>query len=715
MTDSWFSAAQLAGLPGLPTTVQRVNSKAIREGWQSRPRKARGGGLEYSLTSLPTEAQAALVAIRSKEAASAGQLEARKLKLKEDLQVAANDSQRGRFAMAQGWQGKFIDARLAILAAFRAFSADLAAAIQIEAAVLFCRSYNEGRIEVGDNVRCIYPSLSHETVARWEREVKAKGLAGIATRYGNRAGSGAIASNPELHDFVVALLTEKPHTSAQNLLTAIMARFENQTVHLRTLQRFLTNWKANNKALFLSVTNPDAWKSKTMAAFGDSSADVTRPNQRWEMDSTPTDVMLKDGRHTILGLVDVATRRARLLVSKTSKATAVTTLMRHTMLEWGVPESIKTDNGSDYVSKYVTRVVADLGIEHETCAPFSPWMKPHIERFFNTFSHGLLEMLDGFIGHNVAERKAIEARKTFAERLFKDDVTPTLGLTAEEMQRFCDQWVANIYDRTPHKGLNGKTPAEAYAAAEGFRPRLIEDERALDILLAEPAGSGGATVQKKGLRHDNAWFISPELALYIGERVHVRLDPVDLGRVYVFNGDGAFLTVAENPARTGMDRKEVAAHAKEKQKAQLKADRAALRATARRVDTDGLVDEILASRAIDAGKLTYLPKPVESHDTPALAASRAALEAEAKARALPPRAAIETDLEARAKAAVVEMETPERRFVRWARLDERVRAGESLIEKDRLFHREYESTSECRAQKRLAEMFGTPGSAAGAA
>ena len=56
----WYSARELAGLPGVPGTVQRVNKRAKREQWVSRPRKARGGGREYHLSSLPPETRAHL-------------------------------------------------------------------------------------------------------------------------------------------------------------------------------------------------------------------------------------------------------------------------------------------------------------------------------------------------------------------------------------------------------------------------------------------------------------------------------------------------------------------------------------------------------------------------------------------------------------------------------------------------------------------------------
>ncbi|EMB0053812.1 hypothetical protein U6415_005666, partial [Pseudomonas aeruginosa] len=51
--SEWFSAQKLAGLPGLPGTVQGINSRATRDSWQQRKHMGRGGGREYHISSLP--------------------------------------------------------------------------------------------------------------------------------------------------------------------------------------------------------------------------------------------------------------------------------------------------------------------------------------------------------------------------------------------------------------------------------------------------------------------------------------------------------------------------------------------------------------------------------------------------------------------------------------------------------------------------------------
>lgn len=60
---SWYTASDLAELPGMGASPRAVSRQAAREGWTSRKRKGRGGGREYSLASLPVEAQEALISI----------------------------------------------------------------------------------------------------------------------------------------------------------------------------------------------------------------------------------------------------------------------------------------------------------------------------------------------------------------------------------------------------------------------------------------------------------------------------------------------------------------------------------------------------------------------------------------------------------------------------------------------------------------------------
>lgn len=53
MSKTHYSAVELAGLPGMPSTERTVQRLALRESWPSQKRQGRGGGREYPIACLP--------------------------------------------------------------------------------------------------------------------------------------------------------------------------------------------------------------------------------------------------------------------------------------------------------------------------------------------------------------------------------------------------------------------------------------------------------------------------------------------------------------------------------------------------------------------------------------------------------------------------------------------------------------------------------------
>ena len=643
----WLTAAELLGKPGMPTDKRGVRRLAVTAGWQYREVPGNGGTRrEYHVSSLPATTRAALswntTAILAgnagqalQAAAQVGAVEGAKVELKTNManqiaETAKVDGLRKLAAMPANDQRR-MDAKLQVLRALEEFQQANGLAMTV-AEHQFSAAYRHGHVAVESWVRGLVGTVSPSSIQRWRLAVRKDGITALAGAYGNRKGASKIDSYPQVREFVQAMLVRFPESRATQIMHGLRTRMAGDIASgsielpsMRSLERWMDNWREKNAQTLMALSNPDAWKNKYMVAYGSQSENITLINERWEMDSTPGDVMLADGRHNVLGVIDVYTRRFKLLVSKTSKATAVTALLREALLAWGVPLLIKTDNGQDYKSKHVAYVAENLGIKQDFCPPFQPWHKPHIERGFGTFARSLMELLPGFIGHNVAERSAIEARQSFADRLMTRNAVVDINMTAAEFQLFCDQWTDGLYMHEPHSGLQHRTP---YAVTNANREqvRVIKDERILDLLLAEAAGSNGGylTVQKKGLRSDNAWFIAPELEAYVGERVMARQLP-DLGQLVVYGGDNQFICVAECPERTGMDRKEVAAKGREMQKKRVQEERAALKAAAKRQNVDGIVQEILVDRAQAAGKLTMLPRPTTEHTSAGLQGAASAM------------------------------------------------------------------------------------------
>lgn len=65
----WFSANELVGIGGLPSSPQGVNKKARTQEWTKRNREGvQGGAIEYHYSSLPLSVQQALGFLASPEA-----------------------------------------------------------------------------------------------------------------------------------------------------------------------------------------------------------------------------------------------------------------------------------------------------------------------------------------------------------------------------------------------------------------------------------------------------------------------------------------------------------------------------------------------------------------------------------------------------------------------------------------------------------------------
>lgn len=619
----------------LKLSPRSVRRRADKEGWSAGTRTGVGGTqLVYFLDALPDDVRNAVArarALRAAEtapatpAAASGRASARKLKVAEsvDAAVAQRTREQGLAAAAAitGKARERMEAKLELLARLDSFAS--ARGVGMCAAMdEFCDAYNSGALQVDLRIRNHTGADLHPaTLRRWRKAVATGGPVALAGNYGNRKGSGGIDSEPALRDFLLGVLVEKPHISAKLLHDLVAARMPDVLPRRRQLERWLVNWKAQNAEVYLAVTNPDAWKNKYMAGFGSYAEGITRANQQWMLDSTPADIQLLDGRHNILGVIDVATRRVKFLVSKNSTAEAVCQLIRRAILDWGVPEAVKVDNGRDYASQRVAGLLLGLSIEARFSTPFSPWEKPFIERVFGTFSRHALELLPGFSGHDVAQAQAIRARKSFSEQLHAKSKVIEAKLTAAELQAFCDRWVADYYMHEPHsgEGMDGLTPFEKTAQQRDVI-RTIGDVRALDLLL----GAGTVcTVTKKGVRLDKLTYIAPELERAMGQQVLVRRDDGDMGRIVVYHDD-AFLCVAECPAVTGVNRAEVAAEAKARQRERVQEARKALRKAGRKEAQGDLAKELLDAKARNAAALAALPADNVLHLTPALEAASAA-------------------------------------------------------------------------------------------
>ena len=738
------SIAEIAQALGIHrTSAQR---RADKEGW---PAEKAGRGMVYPLAILPTDVRKAvehLRAVRQKAQTPDAQVSRlitqalRDISAQEEAKALSRAERAEAFLKAatglSDHEALSLKAHCEIAEGWQVWFVKRQPMKRSHSWLPFANAYNLAEVPVSKAIRDAYPDISARSVQRWVTEYEKGDYAALIDRRNgsDKKGKSIFAEYPLLAAYAKKLMLERPGIKTeflhQLLETASVDAETGEVLYTPPsyyqVYRFQKAWIKENSELYLQQTNPDAWKNSAMVAYGSASEDVKALNQRWEMDATPADWLLMDTdgkkrRYTVSCVVDVYSRRAIVVLARTPKTQTHCFALRLALLAWGVPQQIVTDNGADYQSEHFKRILKALDIDHRTTNPFSGEEKPHVERFIGTLNHSILELLPNFAGHNVAERKAIEARRSFAERLarkgeivdFADVVDGTCS--GEFLNERIQEWLSGIYEQRNHSGI-GTSPFLRAASWTGDVRRIM-DVRSLDILLARPAAQNGQrTVQKKGIFLDGAWFIARDLArIQTGHLVDV-FETEDLGRIIV-HYEGEFVCVAECPERTGVNRAAIAAEADAEQKGRMKEARRRLKAETKNApDTDDLVRRHLREKAQAAGKLAqpiFGGTEYQSHGLNQAGRAAIALDGIAQptegamviggaviphGQAMTPaKAAIHT-LPVLPKTIPRSERPAAENYAEWLALDARLCAGESLNEADARWHRSYPQSAQYRAE-----------------
>ena len=402
----------------------------------------------------------------------------------------------------------------------------------------------EGEKPIFDLLR----EVSIPTFYRWKKAFEVRGLDGLLPR--RRFSSIKFAD--DIRREIEKLIWERSRKGGQ-IWRILKAAFPDRKDFpcKRTVQRYVKKYKAEHReALALALEGESAWRHKFQVALGNASEKAKEPNDYWEIDTTPADLLCKDGRrYKVIGLLDVYSRRAICRIWPTSNGWAIAQTLRAAILAWGIPRHLIRDNGRDYQSRLVDQVCAELGIETPPIPYRRPDLKPHVERFFRTLSENFFSELTGFTGNNLLTRPEVIR----------------LNYEPEEVQGLMDKWIASAYEEEVHRSL-GKRPREAFQKP-GWQPRVVADERQLDLLLM-PART--MRVRQGAIRRtihgQELVYYHPALLDYNGQYLQVRVDMMDASRIHVWDARG-YLCEAREVAAAGLTVQEIVDAQKKRKKA----------------------------------------------------------------------------------------------------------------------------------------------------
>lgn len=267
-------------------------------------------------------------------------------------------------------------------------------------------------------------------------------------------------------------------------------------------------------------------------AYGDRFELVHRreaagPNAIWQADHSPLDILLVRPDGTVgkpwltVVLDDYSRAVAGYFLSFEAPSALHTSLAlrqaiwRKEDARWnvcGIPEVLYTDHGSDFTSRHLEQVGADLKIRLIFSLPGKPRGRGRIERFFSTVNEMFLCELDGYApaGGGVRGR-------------------PTLTLA--DFDARLRAFFLDVYQRRECAGT--KIPPATRWEADGFLPRMPDSLEQLDLLLLHVART--RQVRVDGIHFQSLRYVSTTLAAYVGETVTLRFDPRDLAELRVFH------------------------------------------------------------------------------------------------------------------------------------------------------------------------------------
>lgn len=516
-TKKAYTTRELASLLGF-STIRSVLLRATREGWQYRPRKMRGGGKEWLVSSMPEATQRAIQMAEERraieeEAAHNAALPAPYVK-ENDVPVpmrrAIMDDKRRYKALAKAdlldlylnWQRKYG-----------------ATVTQKEA---FIHAYQGGAWAklLGE----LGPRISWKSLERWKLERKESGTVLALADGRGLAHRGKSMLTPQ-HERIILGQIMDGDRQISTCVRIIQARCQAESLAIPsedTIRRWVKsysqicycNWqsfrkgeKAYNDKCLISILRD--W---TLVEVGDV---VIGDGHTLNFETINPDTG-KPCRMTLLLFLDGASRYPLgWEVMATENTQCIASAFRRACIRLGkFPRVVYIDNGKAFRARFFKGcpdfeqagflgLYRDLGCEVIHALPYHGQSKP-IERFFGTMRE-LEELAPSYTGWNIDHKPARMQRN---ERLHRK-LHEKLGrgpLTLEETHYWLAAWFEMYASRPqPRTHLKGKTPGEVFLAGRG--PGVDMDKLTLMMLQKEIR-----TISKDGIRMFGRLYWSEELA-----------------------------------------------------------------------------------------------------------------------------------------------------------------------------------------------------------
>lgn len=352
------------------------------------------------------------------------------------------------------------------------------------------------------------------TLRRWVQRYKTGGLVALARRTEHTT-----KEESAMHKLIEALVLESPHRTIANIKRTLDTVAQQQNwpkTSYSSVYRIIK--RMDRKLMMLAHEGSKAYSEKFDIVYRRESS---RPNQIWQADHSVLDCWILNAKDqparpwlTVI-LDDFSRAVCGYLLGFEAPCSANTALALHQAIwrksdpHWrvfGIPSAFYSDHGSDFTSKHMEQVAADLKMQLIFSMPGKPRGRGKIERFFRTVDETFLGGMPGY--RNKAGAK----------------------MNLHVFSQMFHEWMLTQYMKQNHSEI-GCPPNERWEQ-DGFLPQMAVSLEQLDLLLLMVPKA--RRVHQDGIHFQCLRYMDPTLAAYVGEHVIIRFDPRDLAEIRVF-------------------------------------------------------------------------------------------------------------------------------------------------------------------------------------
>lgn len=330
--------------------------------------------------------------------------------------------------------------------------------------------------------------VAAETIRDWLKAYRKSGLDGLRPRVrGDHGQSRALPR--EVSDLLLAIKDDNAELSVQLVIKEALATGkvpERVVLAPSTVHRLLSR-----AGLMKRPKDAPSGKDHRRFAF-------EKAGDLWMSDVMHGPSVFTEGRKRktyLIAFIDDATRVVPYTAFALSENTAAyLPVLKEAVLRRGAPRRLFVDNGAAFRSHQLALVCAKLGVTLIHARAYHPEAKGKMERWFRTVRMQILPLLQ------LGDLASLDA-----------------------LNRRLWAFVEGEYHRTPHRGLEGATPLDRWAALADEVRYLGPDIDDLFLQEAKRKVARDRTVSLDGAIYEVD-------AALVGEAVTLRYDPTRPGR-----------------------------------------------------------------------------------------------------------------------------------------------------------------------------------------